>query len=298
MDPFELSIYKRYRSLMDPAWESSGNACGKVARTVRLEDIVDDFDAFCFDGFGTLYNRGEFVYPGAKAWFDLLRARKKHVRLVTNAASNTGEVLAADAARRGFEFLPEETISSGSFVEEFFLTRKHEGRAVREVYYIGRPSGVNVLHAYGVEACEDPECPVVAVSSATADAAMFAHAVGILRHPQSVLLVLNSDAWAPNPDGTRIPVSGALAERLRLESGCGNVFYFGKPFPAIFDKLKASLPEGSRTLMVGDTLGTDVMGAYYAGLKSALIVGRNEPASELDADERALAMVPDYYLTV
>ena len=50
--------------------------------------------------------------------------------------------------------------------------------------------------------------------------------------------------------------------------------------------------------MIGDTLGTDVMGARYAGIDSALVVGRNEPAAELKADERALGIVPDYYLEV
>ena len=127
---------------------------------------------------------------------------------------------------------------------------------------------------------------------------MFVDAVRSLQKRGATLLVLNSDAWAPNIDGSRSPVSGALAECLRRESGCDDVHYFGKPFPAIFNKVKFSLPAGSRILMVGDTLGTDVMGARYAGIDSALVVGRNEPAAELKADERALGIVPDYYLEV
>ena len=114
MEPLELSIYKRYRSLMDPTWKSGLDV---TPRRVRLEEIVDDYDAFCFDGYGTLYNRGDFVYPGAREWFGLLRSRGKHVRLVTNAASNTEAALAADAAARGFDFMAEETVSSGSLAD-------------------------------------------------------------------------------------------------------------------------------------------------------------------------------------
>jgi ribonucleotide monophosphatase NagD (HAD superfamily) len=48
--------------------------------------------------------------------------------------------------------------------------------------------------------------------------------------------------------------------------------------------------------MVGDTLGTDVLGARIAGFDSALVVGRNVPADELEADEKALGIRPDWYL--
>lgn len=299
MDALELSIYKRYRNVIDPEWKPGLEPFGAGSRepsSVRLCDLLDRYDAFCFDGYGTLYNRGSFVYEHALEWFAMLRKAGKHLRLVTNAASNVEGVLAAEADARGFDFTAGETISSGSLAATFFAERSRTGKSIRELYYIGRPTGVAVLESFGVAAVENPECPVVAVSSATADDRMFEHAVSLLKMPESVLLVLNSDAWAPNIDGTRSPVSGALAERLRLESGCGEVHYFGKPFCPIFDKVKASLPVGSRILMVGDTLGTDVMGARYAGIDSALIVGRNEPAGELAGDERDLEIRPDYYL--
>ena len=299
MDALELSIYKRYRNVIDPEWKPGLEPFGAGSRepsSVRLCDLLDRYDAFCFDGYGTLYNRGSFVYEHALEWFAMLRKAGKHLRLVTNAASNVEGVLAAEADARGFDFTAGETISSGSLAATFFAERSRTGKSIRELYYIGRPTGVAVLESFGVAAVENPECPVVAVSSATADDRMFEHAVSLLKMPESVLLVLNSDAWAPNIDGTRSPVSGALAERLRQESGCGEVHYFGKPFRPIFDKVKASLPAGSRILMVGDTLGTDVMGARYAGIDSALIVGRNEPAGELAGDERDLEIRPDYYL--
>ena len=78
-------------------------------------------------------------------------------------------------------------------------------------------------------------------------------------------------------------------------AGC-ETFYLGKPFPTIWEKVKRSLPEGSRVLMVGDTLGTDVLGAKVAGFDSALVVGRNVPADELESDEVVLGVRPDWYL--
>jgi hypothetical protein len=43
-------------------------------------------------------------------------------------------------------------------------------------------------------------------------------------------------------------------------------------------------------------LGTDVLGAKIAGFDSALVVGRNVPADELETDQNVLGIKPDYYL--
>ena len=299
MEALELEIYGRYRALVEKSGAFSGRTSpdGEPVR-VHLSDIIEKYDAFCFDGYGTLYNRGSFVYPGAKEWFSELRHRGKEIRLVTNAASNLDQALADEADARGFDFTVAETISSGSLLKGW-LSRLPAGGlpfgAGREVFYIGRATGVNVLAECGIAAVENPVSPVVAISSSTATDEMYAQALKILRRPGSLLLVLNPDAWAPRIDGTRAPVSGELCERLRRESGCA-AEYFGKPFPGIWQKVRATLPAGAKAVMIGDTLGTDVYGAYVAGFDSALVVGRNEPAAELDADEKLLGVRPTYYL--
>ena len=118
METLELEIYGRYRTLVEKSGAFSGRTCpdGEPAR-VHLGDIIDRYDAFCFDGYGTLYNRGDFVYPGAKEWFSELRRMGKQIRLVTNAASNLDKALADEADARGFDFTVEETISSGSLLK-------------------------------------------------------------------------------------------------------------------------------------------------------------------------------------
>lgn len=297
MEVLEIEIYKHYMEVLGLRKVE----CAEP-RKVSLSEIIDQYDCFCFDGYGTLYNRGSFVYPGAEEWYDMLRKANKQMRLITNAASDVDSVLAADAGKRGFYFSEQETISSGSLLKDL-VGRLRETRQVRQVFYIGRETGKNVLAACGMEAVENPEEPIVAVSSAKDTPESYAHAVEILKKPGAVLLVLNSDAWAPKIDGTREPVSGALSERLRRDSvdasnegrGC-ETYYLGKPFSAIWDKVKRTLPTESRVLMIGDTLGTDVLGAGIAGFHSALIVGRNQPAAELQEDEAALGIRPNYYL--
>lgn len=298
MDALELSIYLRYKKLIAESCAAPLDLPQQNPRQVHLEDIMGWYDVFCFDGFGTLYNRGDFLYEGALEWYHKLRAAGKQLRLITNAASNVDSALAEDAAKRGFDFTAAETISSGSLLQKLLekLRRNSPAKTFSQAFYLGRPSGVNVLHACGVEAVENPREPIVAISSNVATEETFAHALEILKRPGANLFVLNSDAWAPNIDGTRSPVSGALSEQLRLAAGPAT-YYLGKPFPEIFNRIKASVPANSRILMIGDTLGTDVMGAAFAGIDSALVVGRNVPAADLDADEKALGLRPTWYLT-
>lgn len=298
MDALELSIYLRYKELIAESCAAPLDLPQQNPRQVHLEEIMGWYDVFCFDGFGTLYNRGDFLYEGALKWYRKLRAAGKQLRLITNAASNVDSALAEDAAKRGFDFTAAETISSGSLLQKLLekLRRNSPAKTFSQAYYLGRPSGVNVLHACGIEAVENPREPIVAISSNVATEETFAHALEILKRPGAHLFVLNSDAWAPNIDGTRSPVSGALSEQLRLAAGPAT-YYLGKPFPEIFTRIKESVPANSRILMIGDTLGTDVMGAAFAGIDSALVVGRNVPAADLDADEKALGLRPTWYLT-
>ena len=317
MEVLETEIYLRYKQIIESQGVGTSVLAGGASpapQRVRMEDLLDRYDAFCFDGYGTLYNRGSFVYEGALDWYTMLRAAGKQMRLITNAASDVDSVLAADAGKRGFAFSEAETISSGSLLKELCVelrSRSVNRRDIREIYYIGRETGKHVLEGCGIKAVApagEPVEPIVAISSAKDTPETYEQAVKILKRPGAMLLVLNSDAWAPKIPGddgvtVREPVSGALSERLRRDSMCETnggagceTFYLGKPFPTIWEKVKRSLPEGSRVLMVGDTLGTDVLGAKVAGFDSALVVGRNVPADELESDEVVLGVRPDWYL--
>lgn len=314
MELLEKEIYKRYIEIIQCNFKEIAprhSSRDIQPRRVAFAELLDKYDVFCFDGYGTLYNRGDFVYPGSREMFAALRKAGKQVRLITNAASDVDRVLAADAAKRGFDFSEAETVSSGSLLKDL-VNQLRATRKLNEVYYIGRETGKNVLAQSGITAVAPdayPEEPVVAISSAKDTPETYARAVEILRRPDAILLVLNSDAWAPKIDGSREPVSGALSERLRRDSACeanggqgSTTYYLGKPFPAIWEKLKTTIPAelfGGRTprvVMLGDTLGTDILGARVAGFDSALLVGRNQPAQELKEDQEYLGVVPDFYI--
>jgi ribonucleotide monophosphatase NagD (HAD superfamily) len=85
------------------------------------------------------------------------------------------------------------------------------------------------------------------------------------------LVCANPDLVRPSPDGV-LDAPGALA---KLYEGLGGeVFYHGKPHPAIYETCLAALaPYRGRIVAVGDAIGTDVLGATRAGLPCAFVAG-------------------------
>ncbi len=292
MTPIEIEVYKHYLDLM-------GNPSNRVeSQETTADALIEKYDAFFFDAFGTLFNRKGYVYPGALEFMQKLKAAGKHVRMVTNAATNTAFKVSEDMKNMGFEVLPEHIFSSGRYVLEF---QKNYG--FKEVFYAGRPGGVQMLNDFGIAAVENPEIPVVAFCSTEPSEERLKHAEEILSRPGAVLLILNPDACAPELDGSRSEVSGIQSYRIWKRTCC-KYEICGKPFKGSFDdaiesvrkeRVAMGLPN-ARIIMFGDTLGTDVAGAYVAGVDSCLVMGRNMRRETFDNDCLELGFTPNYII--
>lgn len=285
MEPFEREIYAHYFK--------AGNIVPQKCETqsVPLDFLLQKYEAFFFDAFGTFYCQRETMYPGALEMYRKVRAADKAMRLVTNAASASIPQLVESLARMRIPFDESEIVSSGSLFADFA-----EKLGLREAFYIGKPGGASFVEAGGVKLSENPAENTVIVSATGKEDSLFETAAEILKRPGAKLVVLNPDAWAPRIGKPRDPVSGAYAHRLFLLAH-PQAFYFGKPFRPIFERALSTLPRKMKTVMIGDTLATDIGGAMNAGIDAALLVGRNEPAAELDADEKFLGLRPNYYLS-
>lgn len=91
----------------------------------------------------------------------------------------------------------------------------------------------------------------------------------------------------PNPDlhflydGEFVVAHGSVC--AELEKRGAPVVYYGKPHPEIFDIALSAFPglNPERTVMIGDTLHTDILGATRAGIKSCLTLERGISANDL-----------------
>ena len=286
MENFEIEIYRHYFQVAD------FHPMERETQQATIDGLLERYDAFFFDAFGTLYNRKLYVYPGACGMFHKIRRHGKQIRLVTNAASQSMQRLMSDLDAMDLHFDRSEIFSSG----DLFAQNSHSLQ-IRECFYIGHDSGREYLAASGIAVRDDPADNAVAISAVPDSDVAFDHALGILKRPHAKLFVLNPDAWAPRINAPRDPVSGAFAHKLFKATGCA-VSYYGKPFPEIFEKARRSIPGDSRIVMIGDTLATDIAGALNVGIDAALIPGRNMIPEKIPEDERILRVRPTYYLDV
>lgn len=236
-----------------------------------LGDIAERYDVFLLDAFGVL-NVGETPVPGAPERVAALQSSGKRVLVLTNSASQTPDAGLAKYRRLGFDFAPEDVISSRDALKRALAGRPESLWACMAP----RSAGIDEL---GVRACllEDDPRPY-----AKADGIILLGSAGwtparqgrledaLLRRPRPVL-VGNPDIVAPREAGLT-PEPGHFGHRLADRLGLSPQFC-GKPFDSIFELAFARIGDArrDRTLMVGDSLHTDVLGGAAAGIHTALV---------------------------
>jgi NagD protein len=87
----------------------------------------------------------------------------------------------------------------------------------------------------------------------------------------SRLVATNPDTWCPTDAGPR-PGTGALAALLESASG-QRAYYLGKPNPFMFVMARKRLGlHTDETVMIGDTMETDIRGAVELGIPAYLVL--------------------------
>lgn len=244
-----------------------GGACETMA---TLAGIADRFDTFLLDAFGVL-NVGETAIPGAVERVRNLRAAGKRVLIVSNAAGLPHAVLMAKYDRLGFDFAPEDVVTSRAALLAALSTEPPRPWGVMA----GSLDGLDLpdAHLLGDEADGyDRADGFLLVGSGTWTQDRQALLEASLASRPRPVLVGNPDIAAPREDGaSREP--GHWAHRLADRTGTTPAFH-GKPFRGIYDLAFARLGcDPGRVVMVGDSLHTDILGAQVAGVASALITG-------------------------
>ena len=272
-----------------------GAACQRLP---NLDALAEDFDVFLLDAFGVL-NIGETAIDGVPERIARLQKAGKRVYVVSNAAGHPHADLMKKYARLGYDFAPGDVITS----------RKTLLHALRDEPQ--RTCGLMANESLGREDIEDFDMTYLADDTAVYDAAeafvLLGSAVwtearqklletSLQQRPRPVF-VGNPDIVAPRETGFSTE-PGAYAHRLADATGIEPRF-FGKPFSNIFDLAFAHLGDfdPARTLMVGDSLHTDILGGQAAGLKTALIANYGFFAGHDVSDPIAVSGIePDYIL--
>ncbi len=264
----------------------------------NLGAISHLFDAFLLDAFGVL-NIGETAIPGAPERVAGLQRQGKRVLVVSNAASVPRSDLRKKYAQLGFDFAPEDIVTSRMATLEALISEPERHWGLMLPTDVGHHDIDHINFSY---LADDPglydnvEGFLLLGSGSWSEDWQALLENALQRNPRPVL-VGNPDIVAPREYGFSVE-PGYYAHGLADRTGIEPIF-FGKPFSNIFELARArtSGTDPARTLMVGDSLHTDILGGQAAGLKTALITefgffGGLDPIGPINTS----GIQPDYLL--
>jgi HAD superfamily hydrolase (TIGR01459 family) len=244
----------------------------------HFSTIAPEYDGFILDVWGVLHD-GVQAFDGAVACVDLLHQLRKEIVIVSNAPRPADQILPT-LQGMGFNLRLSQIITSGEVVKRQVFERRDPIFAQRgtKAFHLGakhHPLVASAPQDVGfVDTLENADYILATIffpSDTPVD-----HFDDVLTQAQALHLPLvcaNPDKIAPAGQGFHY-CAGTIAERY-LDMG-GEVIFFGKPYPAIYqvalEKFTQAGIQTPKILAVGDTLETDILGAAQQGIHAALVL--------------------------
>ena len=257
--------YEAIRSRLPAA-----RAAGTTRHVRGLLEVAPDFDGFLFDSFGVL-NVGETAILGAAACLDALRAMGKRIRVLTNAASYTGDAAMLKYRRMGLDVRRDEIVSSRDVTFAHLDTVAPGltwGAIATADDDFADAGGLRMFDLLAPGRSWDEAQGLLFLSSARWTPELQDRLVtALIRRPRPVVIG-NPDLVAPREGGLSVE-PGFWAHDLQDRTGIAQ-HLFGKPYPEAFRIALSGMAPG-RYAMIGDTLHTDILGGQAAGLATILV---------------------------
>jgi len=246
-----------------PSTPMDADQASKALTGVR--GIILDLD-------GVVY-KGSVLLPGVHEFLSFLRATGRRVVCVTNHSAGSAVDYARKLERLGVLIPADDILTSAQATARY--VQRLQPRA--KVFAVGSAALKEELLSAGLEESTDAEYVVVGYD---ADLALPKLAEGTRRLLDGAMLIgTNADALLPTPQG-RVPECGPILAFLEAASG-QKATVVGKPNPFIIELglLRLGLPK-SETLIVGDTIETDIAAGLAAGIRTALVLTGNTASAE------------------
>lgn len=229
---------------------------------------------YLIDMDGVLY-RGHELIDGADAFLQDLRSRGIPFRLLTNNSQRTRRDVVTKLARLGIEIEEEHVFTSAMATARFLALQKPNGTA----FVIGEGGLHTALHSNGYSVVDrDPDYVVVG-EGRTINLELVEAAVRMI-HRGAKLIATNLDPNCPTENGIR-PGCGAFVALLEVATGV-KAFSVGKPSPIMMRAARKEIGLSTdETIMIGDTMETDILGGVQLGYHTILVLSGGTQRDDL-----------------
>jgi NagD protein len=221
---------------------------------------------YLIDMDGVIY-RGHQLIPGADRFIHDLRAADVPFLFLTNNSQRTRRDVATKLQRLGLEADEDNVFTCAIATARFLARQKPNGTA----FVIGEGGLLTALHSNGYSIVDrDPDYVVVG-EGRTLSFEMVETAVGMILGGAK-LIATNPDPNCPTSNGGIRPGCGALVAMLEAATGV-KAFSVGKPSPVMLRAARKELGLSTdQTVVIGDTMETDVLGGVQLGFKTVLVL--------------------------
>jgi HAD superfamily hydrolase (TIGR01459 family) len=240
-----------------------------------LSAVADRYDGVLCDVWGVLHNGKEAFLPAAEAMRSF-RKKRGPVVLLSNAPR------LADGVEAQFDHvgLPRDfydAIVTSGFAAHDDLLRRTQSAGTLPLFYLGPPRDNPVFKGLNVRFASAEDAEVVFCTGLYDDENEspddYRDLLETFHARRLPFLCANPDLIVQRGDKL-IYCAGAIAKIY--ESMGGEVVYYGKPYPAVFEKALAglrSVASAKCPLVIGDGIETDILGANRMGLDALFIAG-------------------------
>lgn len=243
-----------------------------------ISDISDSYSAFILDQWGVLHN-GEKLYDGVLDCLKELKNRNKFILILSNSGKRAA-VNAESMKKLGLGSSHYDMILTSGEMTWQGLRDQDEGffqGMGEKCFLISRGGDRSIVEGLPIQVVSDPEeADFLLISGCDApEKNMVDHYEPILR----VAVRRRLKAICANPDsraliGNNYIMGPGLIAR-RYEDFGGVVHYIGKPHRPIFQHCIKMLQEKEiypgQTVMVGDTMAHDILGAASVNIDTCLV---------------------------
>jgi len=230
---------------------------------------------FLIDMDGVIY-RGSEMIPGADRFIQALREERIPFAFLTNNSQRTRRDVMTKLRRMGIRVDEQNIFTCAIATARFLAANKPSGTA----YVIGEGGLLQALHRNGFSIVDHSPDFVVVGEGRTVTLDALERAVEMILGGAK-LIATNLDPNCPTKSGTR-PGCGATVAYLETVTGI-KAFSVGKPSPIMMRAARKELGlETSQTVMLGDTMETDVLGGVQMGYRTLLTLTGSTSRGDLD----------------
>lgn len=254
-----------------------------MVRTTELSTISQ---GFLIDMDGVIY-RGHELIPGATEFIRRLLHQRIPFLFLTNNSQRTRRDVATKLERLGISVEESHIFTCAMATARFLAEQKPGGTA----YVIGEGGLLNALHRNGYSIVDQAPDYVVVGEGRTVTLETLETAVRLI-FAGAKLIATNLDPNCPTASGLR-PGCGATVAYLEAATGVKS-FSVGKPSPVMMRAARKELRLAtSETVMIGDTLETDILGGVQMGYRTILVLSGGTRRSDLERHAYRPDMVID-----